>query len=568
MADRVLALLALVLLCRSPLLHGWLPLLLSVLMGSGCGLPSKAALDLTPPRVLGSSLRTGRDLIPTDAIRIELSEPLDPRSVLPDAVRLFPYELLGPCRVDLACAEGRCHRGRCQRDPLTPALTADLAHPPLSPERLALVAPTSLRLEESGRQLTLEPLDPLPPDRLHVLVVSSSLQDVAANPIEVEPASGLALRQDFTTGPAEDGRAVLHLLSPPDGAVEVPPNLRAAVVVFSRLLLGVQAGSLWLQQEDGTRLPSEVQAGTPRCQAQLPGTCYEVRPLVPLPPLERIEVHASDELRDVRGRPPLQGVPRAFATAAAPDCTPPRVIATQVRVSDRCAVVRLLADEPVNVRLQPGWGLLDAWSLGVLEHELALPAPPVSPGVLRVSLEDLAGNQAELPPRTLEPGDRSPRVAISEVLANPAGLEPAQEYVELINLSGAPVQLAGWSLDDNDDGIGREALPDAVLGPGQLAVVVGVKYSASSAADPPPAPDALLVRLAGTLGEAGLANSGELLTLRDPEGRLVSSWNGRLPAGKASNGRSVERVRPDACDVGARWRLEPHGSSTPGAQAR
>jgi hypothetical protein len=151
---------------------------------------------------------------------------------------------------------------------------------------------------------------------------------------------------------------------------------------------------------------------------------------------------------------------------------------------------------------------------------------------------------------------------LTEVLQNPAGPEPAQEYVELLNLGSQAVDLAGWQLDDGDDGVGVNLLPAGKLAPGRRAVVVGKGYKPGSL-DPSPVSGALLVRLDRALGDSGLSNAGEVIVLRDPQGRVVSAYSNQLgsASGKSFEGRSVQRVDPSRCDVRSNWRF---AKATPG----
>ncbi len=519
------------------------------------------AADLDPPRLLAVSLQSGAELTPTDPIRLTFSRPLDPGRLEPSPVVVVPHKLLGPCSEDLACAGDPCHRGRCQRSTVTESWIADLANPPLSAARLARAVPAALRLEEEA-ELVWEPTAPMEPHRLHSLLVGPGLFDGEGNPVSPEPGSRLVLQQVFATAGAETARPQLALGVPADGAVEVPTNLARALVLFSRPVLGVEPESLYLRRADARRVAARLEVDPPRCRARPLGTCFELRLLELLPRRQRIEVIATEAVRDLRGRPVLLGRAPAFATSVEPDRRPPRAAAVRVQVSDRCAVVRVQVDEPADLGLQPLWGETERWSLGRASHEVALVAPAQLAGSFRGVLEDLAGNRQDLGTVEVPAGDLAPRIVLTEVLANPAGPEPAQELVELLNLEPVPVSLAGWSLDDNDDGIGRAELPDAVLPPGQLAVVVGPKFD-PALQDPPLPAGALLVRLGQTIGQAGLANSGEPLVLRDPQGQLVSSYLGVLP-GKPGQGRSIERVQVSGCDVADNWRLEPGGRSSPG----
>jgi hypothetical protein len=135
-----------------------------------------------------------------------------------------------------------------------------------------------------------------------------------------------------------------------------------------------------------------------------------------------------------------------------------------------------------------------------------------------------------------------PHAVITEVYADAVGPEPASEWVELVNDGLAPLSLAGFTLGD----IGGETLlPEAVLAPGQLALVVGEDFVGDGEYDVAPAPGTLLVRVP-RVGKNGLGNQGEPLKLVDPSGVVLS----RFPAEpKPKSGKSVARVTPDAADT-------------------
>jgi hypothetical protein len=149
-------------------------------------------------------------------------------------------------------------------------------------------------------------------------------------------------------------------------------------------------------------------------------------------------------------------------------------------------------------------------------------------------------------------------VVLNEVLANPVGAEPEQEWVELFNDGLAPAHLDGYVLVDVG---GETPLPPAVLSPGHFALLVNDDYDESDELDPNPATDTLLLRVAA-LGKGGLNNQGEPLTLRDGQGQIVS----RFPATpKPKSGVSVMRVHPKAPDgVESSFARSPEGP-TPGA---
>jgi hypothetical protein len=134
-----------------------------------------------------------------------------------------------------------------------------------------------------------------------------------------------------------------------------------------------------------------------------------------------------------------------------------------------------------------------------------------------------------------------PHVVISEVLADAIGPEPAQEWIELLNDGRAPVDLDQWTLEDVG---GTVLLPAHRLEPGAFVLLVSEGYSEQAPWDVAPQSGTAVLRLSD-LGKNGLANSGEPLLLRSPQGAIVS----RFPAApKPKPGVSVARAAPWALD--------------------
>lgn len=139
-------------------------------------------------------------------------------------------------------------------------------------------------------------------------------------------------------------------------------------------------------------------------------------------------------------------------------------------------------------------------------------------------------------------------LVLTEVLADPLGPEPRQEWVEIMNDGRATAALGNYSLADTS---GAEPLPPGELLPGEYALLVGDDYAADDGVDVPPAPGTQLVRLR-RLSADGFKNDGEELRLLGPDGRVLSS----VPATPAPKpGRSLARVRPSASDVPASFAL-------------
>lgn len=133
-----------------------------------------------------------------------------------------------------------------------------------------------------------------------------------------------------------------------------------------------------------------------------------------------------------------------------------------------------------------------------------------------------------------------PHVVINEVLANPLGSEPAQEWVELYNDGMRPVQLGGWAFSDSG---ATTRLPEVSLESGTYLLLVAQGFSPGGPDFWPQGEVGRIVLPA--LGKSGLSNGGEELRLSDSSGKLMSRFPA-LPAAKA--GVSIARRAPDAPD--------------------
>jgi hypothetical protein len=147
-------------------------------------------------------------------------------------------------------------------------------------------------------------------------------------------------------------------------------------------------------------------------------------------------------------------------------------------------------------------------------------------------------------------------LAITEVLANPAGSEGLQEFVEIRNLGAGPASLGGLAIED---GAGGDPLPGFVLAPGGFALVVPGSYKPFDGRDPPPRPGTTVVKVEGRIGADGLDARGEPVTLRDQAGRVVSRYGGWVDMSASTwNGKSTHRVaRAEACDGPPYWTVRP-----------
>jgi|GEM_PF-2020518 len=119
---------------------------------------------------------------------------------------------------------------------------------------------------------------------------------------------------------------------------------------------------------------------------------------------------------------------------------------------------------------------------------------------------------------SFEVKDEQGYFVLSEVLTNPLGPEPESEWVEIVNIGRAPLSLEGFRLEAGDGGV---PLPAVVLPSGGVGLVVRADFVAGASGDVVPAPAAIPI-VVEELGDGGLSNSGELLRLRTPGGRIIS----------------------------------------------
>ncbi len=151
---------------------------------------------------------------------------------------------------------------------------------------------------------------------------------------------------------------------------------------------------------------------------------------------------------------------------------------------------------------------------------------------------------SECPPPELPP----PPIAINEISYHPANdRDDLEEYIELINNTSSPVDLAGYSFED---GITFEFAPGTVIPPGGFVVVCrNVEHMRTAYA------------LANAVGDftGQLSNDGERITLVDAAGAYVDSVryadSGDWPVAADGLKYSLEKLIPTAVsDDPASWR--------------
>jgi hypothetical protein len=538
--------------------------------------------DLEGPRVLASSLPRPRNLeVPVlPRVWIELSEAIDPASV---RVALVPWEELGRCEFSPICPEegSRCERGRCQRDPLSAADLGRLARGEPLDGGVALHVPV---LGDSqfgpGTRLVIAPLRALQPHARHSLLLF--LRDRSGAPLVDDHGVGGVWRAELVTADEGSAGPEARLSMPLPGATDVPPNLARVDTEFARPVALAPDARLTLEAMNGGAI--DLVAPEP-CPGWVPGLClrWQIEGVI-LPDMSYRPGYGT--LLDLLGRPAVPPfASTSFATAATPDSAAPALADAALRILGPCVYASFTATEPVQARLTIA-GRADeaAGGPGLITLALRLDALERGPGAAlaaTLTVEDLAGNFAERALEAVPEDSLAPALGLTEVLANPRGAEPTQEFVELADLraSGAAQAWSGLRLADLPvEGLllalaagetPGDPLPEFSTRPGERVLVVASGYDPNDGADPPPTPATTLVRVDGSLAAGGLKNAGEPLVLyfqpaAGPPAIVASYGNYIATDATAHAGRSVV-ADPAACDLRRAWSSEPAGSTSPGA---
>ncbi len=367
------------------------------------------------------------------------------------------------------------------------------------------------------------------------------------------------------TPPVPTGPAGATLVDPAAGATGVPLNLAAVVVRFPAPL-SWGTGGIVVCNGQGAPVPASAPAET-ACPDGAAGACYRVQLAGTLPASASCAVTIAAGAVDASGAAVAAGTIGVFEDADVPDLAPPVLSAVAVASAGPCLHVSFATDEPATgtVVIEAGGVEIDTPAgAGATSFDLGIPLgglPPSTAATVTVRATDLAGNAAASAPLAFMTPVALPPVAITEVLANPAGPEPQQEYVELRNLGDADVPLAGLRLQDSKGG---DDLPAETLAPGGYALVVTATYDPSEGSDPAPRAGTLLLRVDTRLGADGLSNSGEAVQLVMGDA-VVSSYGGWVSVSAGSwNGRAVHRLVQTACDSSTAWNHGPL-PPTPGA---
>lgn len=524
--------------------------------------------DLAGPRVWASSLTRPRNVeVPTmPRIFVDFSEAIDPASL---RIALIPWQEVGNCEFTPICAaEGSsCERGRCMRDRLSAAQIARLADAAIDGS-IPLLPPD---LESSpigpGPRVWVVPRQALQARTRHTLLVFA--RDLSGAPLVDADGAASTWRVDLVTAGEGSGGPEARLVAPPSATEAVPINLQFVATRFVRPVALDPAATLRLLAEDGSSVPL---VDPQPCEGWVPGLCLRWRPGGPVLP-DMSYRPGGGTLRDLLGQP---AVPPAettwFRTASAPDLAPPVLGDVTFTARGPCLYARMQVDEPVQAELAVG-DRRDVAAGGPGALVLALRGEDAA-ATLRA--EDLAGNLSERSLPVLEDSPIGPPLGLAEILANPRGPEPAQEFIELADLrdDGPPQQwsdlhIADATVEDVLAGHAGDPLPPFTTRPGERVIVVAASYDPGEGSDPAPLPGTQTIRVDASLGAGGLKNAGEPVTLYfrtgDEAPLIVASYGNHIATdAPAHAGRSVA-ADPHACDLARAWASHASGSSTPGS---
>ena len=134
------------------------------------------------------------------------------------------------------------------------------------------------------------------------------------------------------------------------------------------------------------------------------------------------------------------------------------------------------------------------------------------------------------------------QVILNEILANEPGTNTAGEFVELVNVGGTSISIAGWTISDGS-GVRHTFASGTSLAAGKAIVVFG---GASAI------PSGLSNAVAASTGALGLGNSGDQVIVKNGSGATITSYT--YPSSlSGTDGVSMNRS-PDASATGS-WVL-------------
>lgn len=366
------------------------------------------------------------------------------------------------------------------------------------------------------------------------------------------------------TGAVMGQGAGARLVDPAAGAVGVPRNLAAVWLGFAGPV-SVPEGALRLGGAAGLVAVGEPAVGG--CPDSSAGLCVKMEVQGLLESAQTYLVSLGPGIEELDGTVVAPGEVGQFDTAVNDDRIPPSIMGMSVTPSGPCVLVAFQTDEPAEASVHvdgDGVARVVAAGAGASTFSAALflgDLPGGTAVAISVAAVDRAGNQSLSAAVPLAIPDGLLPLAITEVHANPAGPEPAQEFVEVRNLGAQAVNVGGLVIADAK---GMDTLPEGLVEAGAYALIVPSGFDPASAKDTPPLAGTALVRVDSRIGSDGLSNGGEALRLLSSGGVVISSYSAAVDvSATAWAGQSVHRLPETACDQAPSWTQRPL-PATPG----
>jgi hypothetical protein len=393
-------------------------------------------------------------------------------------------------------------------------------------------------VEAAGAHVLVTPRRALVPEERYTLVLGAKL-------VVGESVLGRPLVLDVETSSLDEAAPLIELAGPLDGDVDVPRNLRAVRIGFSR---PVQApDDVALVDESGATFAAHAESDSSETRLVLDAV---------LAPGARYSVRAGPSVVSNDGQP-VFGDPPGFMTGTMVRDGPVVLRGFDVQTSDRCVVARFQTDDLTDDEICASGVCVSAGPLR--SHEAAIPVGSGAPiAVSARAWDETTRPDGQQQATVAAPPDLS--LALTEVLTRPLGPRLSQQFVELYNYGATAVDLDGATLHTSS---GANALPSAILPAGGYALVVPSGYVVGAGGDPAPATGTVMLYVDEShLGGHGIRVDGEPVWIEDSSGRVVTRWGGY--ALKLRRGQSVRRTSASACDVAASFSPTPSGGSTPG----
>jgi hypothetical protein len=141
----------------------------------------------------------------------------------------------------------------------------------------------------------------------------------------------------------------------------------------------------------------------------------------------------------------------------------------------------------------------------------------------------------------------SSTLLISEVLYDPLGTEPNEEWIEIFNSTASPIELTGWTINDN---LSTDIISPTVTIPAGGCLVIAASSEDFYTNYPDFTGDIVFIA-DGRIGN-GLGNTGDRLILKDGEGTAVDQMSYGTDATAfdpacpdVEEGHSLERSPPN-----------------------